>query len=135
MAQVACEDTFSAVAQLCQIVNVPLTVGPEATVSASTSDPLLTILPNATSVPPVSTPVGNTASSTETIATTTTASVTATDSSTSAETTTSTTVAPPVSATASSSHSSNGMGRLYSPSEFILVLGAGVASLLNLVGL
>lgn len=53
-------DTWSAVAQICAIFDIPMTIGPEATVSVSTSNPLLTTLaiPTQSSLPPISTTPG-----------------------------------------------------------------------------
>ncbi|KIW37508.1 uncharacterized protein PV06_10161 [Exophiala oligosperma] len=60
------QDTFTVVAQLCAIFDVPLTIGPEATVPISSSDLLFSTvaIPTQSSLPPVITSNGASASST-----------------------------------------------------------------------
>ncbi|KEF61771.1 uncharacterized protein A1O9_03341 [Exophiala aquamarina CBS 119918] len=49
------QDTFSVVAELCAVIGVPITIGPEATILTTTSNPLLTtnVIATQSELPPV----------------------------------------------------------------------------------
>ena len=138
-------DTFSAVAELCAIVSVPVTVLPEATAATSTSNPLFSTIgiPSASSLPPVSTAIATNDSITSDVpgstghASTSTgstiSSVMATVSSTTpAGSTSQSAIGTPASTATSPSQSSNDSSQFESLSILALVMYAGVASLLNM---
>ncbi|ETI23031.1 hypothetical protein G647_04827 [Cladophialophora carrionii CBS 160.54] len=131
------EITFSAVAELCAIISVPVTIGPEATASIATSNPLFSTvgIPTQSSLPAVSTPILSSTPASSEILGSTTGSIATQESPTSpTESSSPTSLAPPTSATAPPAQSSsNDLSRLCSPSRLSLVLGVGTASILNMV--
>ncbi|KIW26899.1 hypothetical protein, variant 3 [Cladophialophora immunda] len=124
------EITFSAIAEICAIFSVPVTIGPEATVSTSTSNPLFSTvaIPSQSTMPPATTPTSSSAT------------VTSMSTSGASTSTSSTTTSPAASATstglsASPSQSSSDGTWSNSPAELMLILGAGIASLVSIISL
>ena len=130
-------DTFSAVAEICAILGVPVTIGPEATADISTSYPLLSTIaiPTQSSLPPVNTvtsaseyvPGSSSHASTSMTSTSSPGSL----ASTSATSRISTSILASGSATGSTP-TSNESSRSISLSIMTLVLGVGLACIVNM---
>lgn len=131
-------DTFSVVAELCAVIGVPITVGPQATILTTTSNPILSTLsiPTQSSLPPVISSQDSFASTVTSESSSTRADAEPTSAGTSGGNTSEGAVEA---ATSSASHSSstatssggdsNGSQRSFSSSweRLILTLGATVA--------
>lgn len=131
-------DTFSVVAELCAVIGVPITVGPQATILTTTSNPILGTLgiPTQSSLPPVSSTqdsfdstVTSDSSSTRTDAGPTSASTSGGSTSEGAVEAATSSISHSSSTATSSGGDSNGSQRSFSSSweSLILILGATVA--------
>ncbi|KIX10616.1 uncharacterized protein Z518_01700 [Rhinocladiella mackenziei CBS 650.93] len=141
------QDTYSAIAEICAVFSIPITIGPEATALTSTSNPLFSTvaIPSQSSLPPVITTITSgatsiTMSASENVpvstshASTSTVSMNSSGSSGGSSTSVQSSTSSFAGATAASSTpTDNESSHFSSPSRMALILGVGLTSIIHLI--